>query len=68
MIILLDICQIHLLTHVFFFHPSALFVRLYCVQRNRPLAGSTVGATTQSAGTGGRGEPMIVNYDLGGGM
>jgi len=33
-----------------------------------PVAGSSVGATTNSAGTGSRGEPMIVNYDLGGGI
>jgi len=33
-----------------------------------PVAGSVVGASTTSVGTGNRGEPMIVNHDLGGGI
>mmetsp|Transcript_16993 Transcript_16993/g.24003 ORF Transcript_16993/g.24003 Transcript_16993/m.24003 type:complete len:740 (+) Transcript_16993:138-2357(+) len=33
-----------------------------------PVPGSFAGATTKSAGYGARGEPMIVNHDLGGGI
>jgi hypothetical protein len=34
----------------------------------QPLADSTIGAYTRSAGVGPQGEPMIVNFDLGGGV